>query len=514
MKRAFSSSLLGMPTSLAPRPLFLGCGVFRRVGAASALISLLLLGCAKSDKGPPQSPTEPPAPPPAATTAPVTVFGQASPPLPSPAVVGSPDIAALVEKVQPAVVNITTSSNAPAMRMIDPFEFFFGPQNNPFRLPQQTPGETPMRQQHSLGSGFVIDADGYVVTNSHVVEGADEVTVRFADDKQYKAKVVGRDARVDIALLRLEGAPKLTPIVLGDSDALRVGQYVVAVGNPFGLGHTVTMGIVSAKDRTIGAGPYDDFIQTDASINPGNSGGPLFNLRGELVGINTAIHRQGQGIGFAIPINMVRDSILQLKTHGHVSRGMLGLVFQPVTPDIAKALSLDSPRGALVAQVNTPGPAQKAGLQVGDVITHVNDKPVQRSSDLPRMIASHRPGTSVKITYLRNGKQRTSTVVLDTLDSNETSSKDARKKGTESSPSFGLTLQRQADGSIAIAKVTGKLSAHLMTGDVIENIDGKAIRQPGQVSKLLAAARKANRPALMRLRRDGATLFVAVNPDD
>ncbi len=444
------------------------------------------------------------------------VFGQAAPPVATPPVLaGTPDVAALVEKVQPAVVNITTSASVPAPRMIDPFEFFFGPHGFGLTPPEgRTPVPSPptLQERRSLGSGFVIDAQGYVVTNNHVIEQADEVMVRFADDRSYPAKVVGRDERLDIALLKLEGAGSVSPVVLGDSDALRVGEYVIAVGNPFGLGHTVTMGIVSAKDRTIGAGPYDDFIQTDASINPGNSGGPLFNLRGELVGINTAIHRQGQGIGFAIPINMVRDVVLQLREKGHVSRGKLGVTFQPVSEDIARAMKLDRPRGALVSQVEPGGPADRAGLKVGDLIVEVNGTELSRSQDLPRMIATNAPGASVRIGYLREGKQRTATATLDALEA-DTKGIDRAAKGP--SPSrFGLTMQRHAEGGVVVTGVTGTLAGKLAQGDVIEAVDGQRVATPDQVFSGLSRAKGAGRPALVQVRRGDRTLFVAVEASD
>lgn len=372
---------------------------------------LLVVGCAnptpKSGPGAVKSP--------GSSNAAQTTYAQTAPPLPTPPVLpGTPDIATLVDKIQPTVVNITTSSNEPAPRMVDPFEFFFGPK--PGMGPRMEP-PSGMRERRSLGSGFVIDPAGYVVTNNHVIENADEVRVRFADDRSFEARVVGRDPRLDVALLKLENAKDLSAVVLGDSDVLRVGEYVIAMGNPFGLGHTVTMGIVSAKDRTIGAGPYDDFIQTDASINPGNSGGPLFNLRGEVIGINTAIHVTGQGIGFAIPVNMVRDVVTQLREKGHVSRGKLGIVFQSVDEDLARSMGLDRPRGALVAEVEPNGAAARAGLKAGDLITAVNGNEVAPSSELPRLIAGNSPGSTVRITYLRQGKERTVNVTLDALES-------------------------------------------------------------------------------------------------
>jgi serine protease Do len=477
------------------------------------VLAPLSAGCANKSA---QSQLQSPAPSAEAPVA-AAVFGQAAPPVATPPVLaGTPDVAALVEKVQPAVVNITTSASVPAPRMIDPFEFFFGPHGFGMTPPDGRSPQPPtptLQERRSLGSGFVIDAEGYVVTNNHVIEQADEVMVRFADDRSYPAKVVGRDARLDIALLKLEAAAAMSPVVLGDSDALRVGEYVIAVGNPFGLGHTVTMGIVSAKDRTIGAGPYDDFIQTDASINPGNSGGPLFNLRGELVGINTAIHRQGQGIGFAIPINMVRDVVLQLREKGHVSRGKLGVTFQPVSEDIARAMGLDRPRGALVSAVEPGGPADRAGLKVGDLIVEVNGTQLSRSHELPRLVAANAPGASVRIGYVREGKQRLATVTLDALEA-DTKGIDKASKASPSPSRFGLTMQRHADGGVVVTGVTGTLAGKLARGDVIEAVDGARVTAPDQVFAGLSRAKGAGRPALVQVRRGDNTLFVAVEASD
>ena len=494
----------------------------KQLGAITLLgVALLAPGCAKGkNQTQPQSPT---AKPEASQSANQTVFGQAAPPMATPPVLaGTPDIAALVEKVQPVVVNITTSSSVPTPKMVDPFEFFFGPNGQHPMLPgmrqpgPRSPGsEGPsMQQRRALGTGFVIDSAGYVVTNNHVIDGADEVSVRLADDHSYAATVVGRDERLDVALLHFDGASGLPAAVLGDSDALRVGEYVVAMGNPFGLGHTVTMGIVSAKDRTIGAGPYDDFIQTDASINPGNSGGPLFNLRGEIVGINTAIHAQGQGIGFAIPINMVRDAVLQLKQTGHVSRGKLGIVFQPVNDDIAKAMGLDRPRGALVTEVEPGGPAARAGLKTGDLIVDVDGDEVAPSSELPRLIASNAPGTSVRLKYLRDGHERTATVTLDALESDDKGIGRAPKGGAAPSSKFGLSMTPNPGGGVQVTDVTGAVAGKLTRGDVIEQVNGVQVSTPAQVVSGISNAKKSGRPALVKVRRGDHILFVAIDPTE
>src|SRR5579859_4088199 len=286
---------------------------------------------------------------------------------------GTPDVATLVAKVTPAVVNITTIHDI-RQQQVPEFEFPFG--FDPFGMfpgMRRGPngggsGNDQVLRQRALGSGFIVDAQGHVVTNAHVVEQADQVRVKLADEREFDAKVKGRDPKLDLALLELVGAQGLPYVSLGSSEALRVGEYVVAIGNPFGLGNTVTTGIVSAKSRAIGAGPYDDFIQTDASINPGNSGGPLFNLKGEVVGINTAINPNGRGIGFAIPSDALKEVLGQLIGTGHVARGWLGVAIQPVDAALGKALGTGSSKGALVAEVAPGGPAEHAGFKPGDVI--------------------------------------------------------------------------------------------------------------------------------------------------
>jgi serine protease Do len=334
-------------------------------------------------------------------------------PFAAPVVTGTPDVATLVARVNPSVVNITTIHEVrthPAMGSgNDPFGYF----NRRFGR-GVGPRDQVMRQS-SLGSGFIIDAEGHVVTNAHVVDGADEVHVKLADEREFDAKVVGRDARLDLAVLALQGAKDLPAASLGKSEPLRVGEYVVAIGNPFGLGHTVTMGIVSAKGRSIGAGPYDDFIQTDASINPGNSGGPLFDLQGRVVGINSAINPNGQGIGFAIPIDMLKDVLPQLLAAGHVDRGRLGVAFKPIDAKLARTLKLDKARGAYVADVERGSPADRAGLESGDVIVKVEGKEVGHAEELPRLIALHPPGTKLAIDVLREGKIRSFEVELGKL---------------------------------------------------------------------------------------------------
>jgi serine protease Do len=341
-----------------------------------------------------------------APTVTLTVQSAPLPPVAPPP--GAGDIASLVDRVKPSVVNITSTENVDLLH-----EWPFG---GLWPIP---PGESAEGQlkRDALGSGFIVDSTGYVVTNAHVVENAARVRVRLDDEREFDATVRGRDERLDLAVLRLVGAKDLKPVILGSSDSLRVGNFVIAIGNPFGLGHTVTTGIVSAKSRDIGAGPYDDFIQTDASINPGNSGGPLFNLRGEVVGINTAMAASAQGIGFAIPVDALKYVLPQLIETGHVARGRLGVAVKPVEQTLAKQLGFDRPRGALVAVVESASPADKAGIRTGDVITSVDGVPIAHASELARVVARHPPNSRVSIEVIRGGSSQQLEVTLDELKS-------------------------------------------------------------------------------------------------
>ena len=318
-----------------------------------------------------------------------------------------PSFSELAEKASPAVVNISTVKVVQISKRLKRFFSPFG-ENDPFNeFFKKFFGEIPesKKKEHALGSGFLISPDGYIVTNNHVVSKADEITVILKGGKKsFKAKIIGTDPETDLALLKIDTKEDLPYLTFGDSDKMRPGDWVIAIGNPFGLDHTVTAGIISAKGRVIGAGPYDNFLQTDASINPGNSGGPLLNLKGEVIGINTAIVASGQGIGFAIPSNMAKQVIEQLKKYKKVKRGWLGVTIQDVDMNTAKALGLKEPKGALVASVLKGEPADKAGIKVGDVIIAVNDKPVSDSHDLTRKIGLLKPHSKAKITVWRNGK--------------------------------------------------------------------------------------------------------------
>ncbi len=331
-----------------------------------------------------------------------------------------PSFAPLVAELTPAVVNINTEKRVasrggrgfdfPRHGSRDSFEDFFGRFFDQFD--QSRRSQRPLK---SLGSGFIISKDGYILTNNHVVEDADDIKVTLSDKKAYAARLVGRDEKTDLAVLKIDADHDLPAVKLGDSDELEVGDWLIAIGNPFGLARTVTAGIVSARGRVIGSGPYDDFIQTDASINPGNSGGPLFNAEGKVVGINTAIVASGQGIGFAIPINMAKDLLPQLKT-GKVSRGRLGVHIQEVTAELAASFGLEEKHGAVVSEVIDESPAARAGLQVGDIILAVDGEKVEEMRRLPGMVAAKKPGTKVRLKVLRMGKVLKIGVVLDDLE--------------------------------------------------------------------------------------------------
>jgi serine protease Do len=435
-----------------------------------------------------------------------------------------PDFATLAEHLGPSVVNISTTSQPEAapqspfgqgnpQEFFEPFERWFGAP-----MPRR-----PFRER-SLGSGFVINRDGVILTNNHVVENADEIVVRLSNEKEYKAKIIGRDPKTDIAVIKIDGASGLTPVTMGDSDALRVGEWVMAIGNPFGLENTVTAGIVSAKGRFIGQTSYDQFIQTDVAINPGNSGGPLINLSGQVVGINTAIFsRTGGsiGIGFAIPINLATELLPELEEKGKVTRGWLGVLIQKVTPEIAESLGLAEPHGALVADVMKDGPAKDAGVQVGDVIIEFDGHPLKDSNELPLMVARTKVGKSVGLKVIRNGKQETLDVTI-----RELADEGAEAATGESGGDFGMTVQPltpeiaeslglgQDVKGVVVSSVTPGSSADdagLRRGDVILEVNRQPVsdvRNYQQAMKGVAAGKSV----LLLVRRGENTIFLALKP--
>jgi serine protease Do len=381
-------------------------------------------------------------------------FPSGAPEIPTAAAVSSSEttpgsFSDLAERVKPAVVNISTTKTFKGRSGLgtpfgrSPFSGRFGDD-----FFERFFGDIPQREfkQRSLGSGFIISNDGYIFTNNHVVEQTDKILVKVSDGKEYEAKIIGTDAKTDIALIKIKPDTNLPFVEIGDSDSVRVGEWVIAIGNPFGLEQTVTAGIVSAKGRVIGAGAYDNFIQTDASINPGNSGGPLFNMAGKVIGINTAIVAQGQGIGFAIPMNMAKSILSDLKTKGKVTRGWLGISVQDISEDIAKNLNHKNKNGALVSEVFKDDPADKAGIKVGDIIVEINGKSIKDTHELLLTIASLHVGEKVLIKGLRDGKEISFLIVV------------AERKDK---PEIALTKKSKGYFGIAAQEITKELAQQL-----------------------------------------------------
>jgi serine protease Do len=416
----------------------------------------------------------------------------------------------LAERVSPAVVNIRTTQTVTGFPGMTPqFEEYFG-------LPFNGRGGQPHKRE-GAGSGFVISKDGYIVTNNHVIEDMDEIIVAFKGDRELEAKVVGRDPKTDIALIKVESDEPLLAIALGDSDATRPGDWVVAIGNPFGLEHTVTAGIVSAKHRRdVIGGSYDDFIQTDAAINPGNSGGPLINLRGEVIGINTAINPRANTIGFTVPINMAKQILPQLRSQGHVTRGWLGVVIQGLTPELAESFELESDKGALVSRVLPDGPAGEAGIERGDVIVEFDGKEIAEWRELPRVVAATPVNGPVDVVVIRNGKRKTVKVTVGALEEPEL----AQAREEDSNPAvFGLRAQNltpeladqlgleEAKGVVVTEVQPGSPAqeAGLQRGDVIIEVNRKEVEDLAGLRKQLQNGEKS---VLMLIRRDDATIYV------
>ena len=432
-----------------------------------------------------------------------------------------PDFVTLSKQVRPLVVHIsstpsTQSSTRPGpFRDDDPFNDFwrrfFGE-----RFPR-SPSPTPRR---SVGSGFIVDSSGYILTNDHVVEEGQDLIAKLSDGSEHRARVAGRDPKTDIALIKIDVERTLPVVELGDSAALEVGEWVLAIGNPFGLEHTVTSGIVSAKGRRIGAGPYDNFIQTDASINPGNSGGPLINMRGEVVGVNTAIFSRGGGnigIGFAIPINMVKGLLSQLKEQGKVTRGWLGVVIEDVNTETAEALGMSEAQGALVANVAKGSPAEAAGVQVGDVIVGFEGAAVKKSSELSLIVARTPVGRVVDVTIVRNGQRVSVEVQIGRLGDDEVA------VTVDDGSALGLTVREMArqfsrspetrdrEGVVVTAVESGGPAdqAGIRVGDVILEIDRKRTGGLKDFRKVVGALSKGS-GILFLIRREDTTIFLAL----
>jgi serine protease Do len=427
--------------------------------------------------------------------------------------------ASLVERVSPAVVNIrVTKTDRMKLDLPEGEERFpFGPYFERFfgkRFPMQPPPE------QGAGSGFIISQDGQVVTNNHVVEGAGEIVVKLADGEEYAATVLGRDPKTDLALLKIKPKKDLPTVMLGESQSLKVGEWVVAIGNPLGLSNTVTAGIVSAKGREIGAGPYDDFLQTDAPINPGNSGGPLVNLRGEVVGINTAIAAHGQGIGFAIPVDTAKLVVPQLASDGKVHRSWLGVNIQEVTPDLAKTFGMSEPRGALVSDVVADSPADKAGIKKGDVIVEFDGKTVKTSRELPRLVAGTPAGRDVTMKVMRDGKNLALHTTLAKADESKVAGE--KERSAPGRGKVGLGLQeitpelargmglKEARGLVVTQVEPGSPAAKagFQVGDVILEVNKEKVQTIRDAKQALEKAGSEGRN-LFLVKRGDAQIYVA-----
>ena len=438
---------------------------------------------------------------------------------------GPPGFADLVARVRPAVVTITATERV-AQGAGSPFPPG-SEQDRMFRRFFGAPGAEQPRAAQALGSGFLIDAEGHVVTNNHVVDGATAIRVTLDDKREFAARVVGRDPRTDLALLKVDAGGDLPFLRLGDSDSARPGDWVVALGNPYGLGGTVTAGIVSARGRDIGAGPYDDFLQVDAPIYRGNSGGPLFSASGDVIGVNTAIFSPSGGsigIGFAIPSNMVKQVVAQLNEHGRVERGFLGAATQPVTPALAQAMQLPEPKGALVASVENGSPAAQAGLQPGDVVTAVDGNAVASPRDLARAIGDAQPGSTVALAVQRDGGARQLRVTLAEL--REKNPAPAAEEGDTGGGAIGIALApldgaarealhlpRGTDGAVVAAVRPDSVAAEagLQPGDVITAVGPHHVKDPeGAARAIREATRSPGAAVALRILRDGHGAFVAL----
>jgi serine protease Do len=439
-----------------------------------------------------------------------------------------PSFVDVVKQKKPSVVNISTTRiikrggiGGHSQPPLDPFRDFFGDE-----FIERFFGQSPKKEYktQNLGSGFIISKDGYIITNNHVIENADEIIVRLTDEREFKAEIIGRDAKTDLALIKIKDHDDLPVAVLGDSDNLEVGEWVIAIGNPFGVGQTVTAGIVSAKGREIGAGPYDDFIQTDASINPGNSGGPLFNIRGEVVAINTAIYSPSGGnvgIGFAIPVNMAKRLLPQLKEKGSVTRGWLGVMIQPISKELAETFDLPSEEGALVADVVKDSPADKAGLKRGDVIISFDDEKIGKMRQLPAIVAAIKVGSKVKLKVIRDGKEKTFSAKIERL-----ASEDDARDDEDAKNGLGMSVQdvtpdvaRRLDVDPSVGVIVTMLErggvadlGGIRRGDIILEINRKEINDVGDFKSAIKRIKKGD-AALFLIYRDGNTFYRVLKVD-
>lgn len=453
-------------------------------------------------------------------------------------VAGLPDFSDMVEKVGPAVVNIRTTEKVkvePGMpggddeEMQEFFRRFFGIPMPRQQTPTPSPrGRTPAPQQEEVvprgvGSGFIISADGYVMTNAHVVEGANEVYVTLTDKREFKAKIIGVDKRTDVALVKIEGAnlPRLT---IGDSDKIRAGEWVVAIGSPFGLANTVTAGIVSAKARD--TGDYLPLIQTDVAVNPGNSGGPLINMRGEVIGINSQIYsRSGgyMGISFAVPIDEAMRVADQLKATGRVTRGRIGVQIGEVTKDVAESLGLSKAQGALVQRVEPGGPAEKSGLEAGDIILKFDGTTIEKSSDLPRLVGATKPGARSTVTVWRKGVSKEIQLTVGELEPEKTAKSEPKKPQQEQAVNnLGLVVsdltdaqkkELKVESGVVIGAAEGAAArAGLRPGDVVQRLNNTDIKDAKQFNALVAKL-ETKKMAVLLVRRGDSSQFVPLRPN-
>lgn len=445
----------------------------------------------------------------------------------------------LAEKLMPAVVNISTSQTVQQRRSrgpgAPPFNDFF---EEFFNQRRGGPSQPESRKVSSLGSGFVIDPKGIIITNNHVIEEADEITINFSDGTKLPAELIGRDPKTDLAVLKVKSKKRLPFVPMGDSEKARVGDWVIAIGNPFGLGGSLSAGIISAINRDINAGPYDSFIQTDAAINRGNSGGPLFNMKGEVIGVNSAIISPSGGsvgIGFSIPSNLATSVIGQLRQFGETRRGWLGVRIQAVTDELAESLSLGTARGALVSEVSPDGPADKGGIKVGDVIVRFDGKPVPTMRDLPRIVAETKIDKPVGVEVIRRGKSKKLSVVTGRLEEPDLAKeakgeKEPKKNANGEYIHSGLTLQNinpesrrdfelgdKASGALVVnvERSSAAFEAGIRAGDVIAEIDQQAVGSAKTAVDALEKAKKSGRKsALIFVQSRGTVRFVALPLSD
>lgn len=438
----------------------------------------------------------------------------------------NPDFVALAKKLNPTVVNIRTAKTVKPKQRLRRQQ-----QPNPFgnnflddffnRFYDEIPQQRPHREQ-SLGTGFIISSDGYILTNFHVVNGADEVMVKLSDGREVKGEIKGSDDKVDLALIKISEKDPLPFAELGNSDTLEVGEWVMAIGNPFGLSHTVTAGIVSAKGRVIGSGPYDDYIQTDASINPGNSGGPLFNAEGRVIGINTAIIAGGGGgIGFAIPVSIATTIVNQLRASGKVTRGYLGVRFQPLNADLARSFGLESEKGALIASVEIDTPAERAGLKAGDVILEYDGKPISEGGELPRYVAATPVDKEVRIVVFREGAKQNILLVVGKLKEKDGGSEAGNN---QEGNKLGITVEenrkeladklglRESKG-LVITEIKQGSSAEevgVSPGSIVMEVNGKRPETVKEYNSIAFRMKKGDVLRLLLRRPDGSVHYVAL----